>query len=266
MGAFDSIADYYEVFSDSEQRLEREGPLLTDLLRCAPGKRVVDLACGTGLHAAFLGSLGAEVTAFDLSPEMIAHARARRPHTSVRYGVRDMRELVGGPWDMAICLGNSLCLLPTPADVDRTFRAVYACLSHQGTFLVQVLNYAAPAARAPRHRVERKPREEATIVAVKHLVPHGDRTLLSITFHYLHGNEHTSATETGVLLNLMPDTLAAAGQRAGFELVGLYGGYDRSAYDPQKSPDVLCVFQRSEASVSAKNSHSMSNTRGRVHG
>ena len=111
MAAFHTIAEYYEVLSDSEARLRREGPFLAECLERAPGRRVLDVACGTGLHAEFFANLGAEVAALDLSAEMIAHARERRPHPAIHYAAGDMREPPTGPWDLAVCLGNSLSLL-----------------------------------------------------------------------------------------------------------------------------------------------------------
>jgi ubiquinone/menaquinone biosynthesis C-methylase UbiE len=46
-------------------------------LRWAPGRRVLDAACGEGYGAALLARAGASVTAVDVSPEALAHARER---------------------------------------------------------------------------------------------------------------------------------------------------------------------------------------------
>jgi SAM-dependent methyltransferase len=243
MSGFDSIAAYYEVLSDGEARLRREGAFLTECVRRAPGTRVVDVACGTGLHAAFFADLGAEVTALDLSAEMIAHARERRPHANVRYAVGDMRRLEGGPWDLAVCLGNSLSLLNSRADVEAAFRSVADSLAPRGLFIVQVLNYAAASAQQPRHRIERKTRDNAEIVAVKSLVPQGDRTLLSIAFFRREGDAFESATETAVLLHVGLEDIAAAAAQAGLEVVETFGGFDRSEYQAGTSSDLVCVLE-----------------------
>src|SRR5438105_1026281 len=41
------------------------------------GKRVLDYGCGHGENACLLAACGAQVTAFDLSPEAVAQARRR---------------------------------------------------------------------------------------------------------------------------------------------------------------------------------------------
>jgi SAM-dependent methyltransferase len=59
---------------------ERPGPLERALLDAAgplPGRRVLDLGCGTGDLTLMLLGLGAQVTALDLSPAMVALARKR---------------------------------------------------------------------------------------------------------------------------------------------------------------------------------------------
>ncbi len=242
--AFMDSAAYYEALTNREQRLEREGPLLKYCLEQAPGRKVLDLACGTGLHAEFLAEAGAEVTAVDLSEGMIAHAQRRRPHPRVTYRLGDMREIDGGPWDLALCLGNSLSLLPNQEDLVTTFRRIYANLTPNGLFLTQTLNYAAESASAPRHRVERTPFEGGELVAVKNLVPCGRRTLLTLTFFDLRGEKATTVSEPALLQNWTYETLLNAAESAGFRVAEVFGGMDRRPYDAEKSPDIVLAGKK----------------------
>ncbi len=50
---------------------------LVDLLDPRPGERVLDLGCGDGRLSAVLAARGARVVGIDLSPDMVAAARAR---------------------------------------------------------------------------------------------------------------------------------------------------------------------------------------------
>jgi len=242
MTAFTSTAAYYEALADKEGRLDREGPFLLDVFRRAPGPRVLDMACGVGLHAAFMAAHGAEVTALDLSQDMVAHASRRRPHPKIFYTVGDMRRLVGEPWDLALCLGNSFALVHTPDEVEDVFRATFAALNPRGLFVAQVVNGAALAYRKPRHRVERHRIGAEEVVAVKSLVPRDERTLLSLSFFSCSEGQYSSVSETAVLLRLERDTVLGAAQRAGFDALEVWGGYDRSPFDADHSPDLVCVF------------------------
>ena len=249
MAAFTSSAEFYEVLADSAARLAREGPFLRACLEGAPGNRVVDLACGTGLHALFMAGEGAEVSAMDISGEMVAHAAVRRPHPAITYRQGDMCEVSGGPWDLALCLGNSMSLLPSVDAAGTMFRAVFDCLSPGGIFAVQILNYQSPAAREPRHRVERAERDGREIVAVKSLVPHGARTLLSLAFYALSGERYTMASEAAVLLHLTQEDLAGSAGAAGFDEVEILGSFDGNPLDPEKSSDLICVVRKPQQEV-----------------
>ncbi|NIA13780.1 MAG: methyltransferase domain-containing protein [Nitrospiraceae bacterium] len=244
MKAFRSSAQFYDALSNRGARLEREGPLLLDVLGQAPGTRVVDVACGTGLHAEFLAQHAAIVTAIDISEEMVAYARQHRGGASVEFRTGDMKALDGGPWDMAVCLGNSLSLLPSLADLRETFKRLYNALAPDGRFLAQVLNYRAPSAQKPRHRVECKVVDGVEVTAVKSLVPQGDRTLLSLAFFDVESTPPSSLPETAVLLNITDAQLIEAGKAAGFKSASLYGGFDRSPYVPDESSDVVGVWAK----------------------
>src|SRR5215207_7352442 len=68
-------------------------PSLVSLLEVQPGHRYLDIACGNGLTSRRLASLGAQVTAFDFSANLIEKARARsiddREASRITYHVID---------------------------------------------------------------------------------------------------------------------------------------------------------------------------------
>jgi SAM-dependent methyltransferase len=241
--ALTNVAAYYDVLAGGRKRLDREGPLLTECLHRAPGRRVVDLACGTGLHALFMAESGAEVTALDMSAGMIAYARANRPHPSVAYGVGDMRCLGGGPWDLALCLGNSLSLLPSAEGLSCVFHGVATALVPGGLFLMQLLNYSAPSAQEPRHRVERHHVGDEDVVAVKSLVPDGGHTLLSIVFHIAYEAQIHAIADTAVLRHWTSADLRAAAEAADLCVTAEYGAFDRAPFAPSSS-DLIVVAEK----------------------
>ena len=80
-----------------------EEPAVRALLaRCPPGI-AIDAACGTGRHAAYLGSLGHEVIGIDSAPAMLAVARAKVP--AARFAIADVEALplADGAADLAVC-------------------------------------------------------------------------------------------------------------------------------------------------------------------
>lgn len=55
--------------------------------------KVLDLGCGIGITSCFMASLGADVTAVDISPENIKAAKRLSKHKNVRYMVGDMTDI-----------------------------------------------------------------------------------------------------------------------------------------------------------------------------
>jgi SAM-dependent methyltransferase len=87
------------------------------------GKKVLDLGCGTGNVALPLAKKGYQVTALDLSPEMLALAehKARDAGVKVAFICQDMREMdVPGEFDLVISMCDSMNYLLT----DEEFRQV----------------------------------------------------------------------------------------------------------------------------------------------
>lgn len=243
--SFDTAAEFYEVLTRANSRLEREGPLLRECLADAPSDQAADLACGTGLHALFLAEDGAQVSAFDLSGEMIAFARRTRPHPRVSYAEGDMRHLAGGPYGLAICLGNSLCLLQEEDDLQECFDAAAANLSRGGLFLFQVRNGAAASALEPVQRIEHRTLEGAEVVAIKNLAPHPPcHTLLSLAFFAFVKPGVKTAAEAVLLRDWRREELEAAAGAAGLAIEACYAGFSKETFEPETSPDLVAVARK----------------------
>ena len=78
------------------------GDDLLSLLAARPKDRILDVGCGTGTLAARLIEQGVDVVGVDLSPEMIAHARATVPRG--RFLARDAQRLWATPDERAVGL------------------------------------------------------------------------------------------------------------------------------------------------------------------
>lgn len=107
------------------------------------GRRLLDVACGTGSSFLPLLLAGYEVTACDLSPEMAAMAR-QRAHGRAEVHVADMRRLPDwGPFDLITCLDDSINHLTEPADVMDALRGMRANLARDGLLIFDVNAFAA---------------------------------------------------------------------------------------------------------------------------
>jgi ubiquinone/menaquinone biosynthesis C-methylase UbiE len=88
----------------SNPLLALETRVLRPRLNPMAGRRMIDVATGTGRWAVYARSQGAQVMGADLSPAMLRVA-TRKPSLSGRLTVADMRNLPFSDWsaDLAIC-------------------------------------------------------------------------------------------------------------------------------------------------------------------
>jgi 2-polyprenyl-3-methyl-5-hydroxy-6-metoxy-1,4-benzoquinol methylase len=238
MSAFHT-AQFYELLGNRSGRLEREGNFLLKALASAPCRQVADLACGPGIHAKFLADHGADVVATDLSPEMVSHAREKRPHPHITYETGDMREPKGGPYGLIICLGNSLSLLQHTEDLRLFFFNAANALASGGLLITQTLNYETDAMKRPRIRTEQESLENGDLVAVKRFLPRENETLLSITYYAATTEAFIDTTETVHLHHWSKEALVDAATAAQLQIEDVYGGFDASPIHASASDNVL---------------------------
>ncbi len=146
MSSFDDVALAYDDAIDWETRLAREIPFILARLGNPRGKRVLDLACGTGRHSVALALDGAEVVGIDNSEVMINRAveHAKSKGVAPSFIIGDMAEFqstIDGQYDLIICLGNSLALVDDFNILEKVLTAVYESLYDDGIFIAQALNF-----------------------------------------------------------------------------------------------------------------------------
>lgn len=84
-----------------------------DAVAVAPGKRLIDVACGPGWLAAAAAKRSAVVTGVDFSPAMVAEAQRRHPGIEFREGDAEGLPFVGGEFD-ALAMNFGLLHLARP--------------------------------------------------------------------------------------------------------------------------------------------------------
>lgn len=118
---------------------------LAQLLRRHPvnGRRMLDLACGTGTLALLMASEGWQVVGVDASEAMLAQARARARHAIIADAVTfihgDMRQIAPliapQSFDLVSCMFDSLNYMVSEDDLAACFRSVAYALAPGGLFV-----------------------------------------------------------------------------------------------------------------------------------
>ena len=108
------------------------------------GARGLDLGAGPGLQTIPLVRAGYAVTAVDSSSELLAELRAACPEAHTVLGdLRDLRSIVAGPYDVIVCMGDTLTHLGSMEEVARLLGDACGLLAPGGTLALTFRDYAS---------------------------------------------------------------------------------------------------------------------------
>jgi glycine/sarcosine N-methyltransferase len=255
---YDTFSTDYDRFVNWPARLEAELPFIEAQLKAvaeagAGPLRVLDSACGTGMHAIALAQRGYSAAGADVSAPMIERARAnaRASAAPVRFetaGFGELAEVFGaGAFDSLLCLGNSLPHLLTDADLAAALDDFAACLRRGGLLLIQNRNFDAVLARRERWMEPQAHREDETewlFMRFYDFDPDGLITFNVVTLQRERVGPWTQRVTTTRLRPLQqPDTVQAVAA-AGFVDVTCYGDMAGAPFDAQTSGNLVVAARR----------------------
>jgi SAM-dependent methyltransferase len=239
------LTDVYEAMIDWPKRLAHERAFYRRLVERIGAKTLVDVACGTGHHAAMFHSWGLEVEAADISPGMIERGqRVFGQPPGLRWSVRGFEQPIDGSFDMAICVGNSLALAPDRASVGQAVAQMFHATRPRGLAIFHVLNLwrlpDGPCVWQKCMRATLPPRE---VMIAKAVHRSGSRGYVELVVLPVEAPEQ-SQTDSLPLLGLEADQLRGMAHAAGAKRVRCFGGYNFEVYDRQTSVDLIVVAEK----------------------
>jgi SAM-dependent methyltransferase len=239
MSSFDDVALAYDDAIDWKARLAREMPFLISRLGSPKGKRVLDLACGTGRHSVALALEGAEVVGIDNSKVMISRAKehAASNDVSPEFILGEMtgfQSKAAGQYDLIICLGNSLALLDNLDVLEMVLSSVHSSLNDDSVFIAQALNFEEIHRTGFRFFPQKGGKMDNGEDVVfsrfyEHTDPPNSSTLVMSTQMKVEG-EWTSLVSTQKVLNLNSNLLKRYLAQAGFQETRFYSDYSESLF------------------------------------
>ncbi len=246
MSFYDDLAGVYDELTGQADRARTVRRFCDELIgRYRPG-RVLDIACGTGAYSRALAAAGVEVTGADLSAGQLDTARqlADADRIEVQWIQAAFDQLASrapGPFDLALCMGNSLVHVMDEAALAAAVDNFLSVLAPGGHLLTTNLNYDRICAAGER------------IVGVNRAGPrqyvrfYDFLSESRIAFNVLQIDWSTPPPETRLhtteLRPWRPAQLLAALEAGGFERIESFGGVAFQPFDPRQS-DVLMLTAR----------------------
>jgi len=249
---YDSLSNDYDRFVNWDSRLSFELPFIETQLRSISSAdqplRVLDAACGTGMHTLALAKRGYHAAGADYSPAMIARARqnALLAGLTVDFQTAGFGALAEkfAHFNALLCLGNSLPHVDGAAELALALEDFAAVLRPGGLLLLQNRNFDLVLRRQERWMGPEAAREddrEWLFVRFYDFDPDG-----RITFNILTLTRQKEATwqqkidSTRLYPLRQAELLQALGQ-AGFGSIASYGSMTGEPFDIQTSGNLVII-------------------------
>lgn len=243
-GLYDD-AELYDLVSPPDPAMER-----FYLQAGGVGRRVLELACGTGRFALPLALSGAKVLGGDLSETMLTRARSAAANSGLNAAfVRlDMRDFdLGRMFDFVIVAANSLMHLHTHEDFARAFTAIGRHLAPGGKLLFDVFVpslHLLTLLAGHREPLGVFHHSRLGDVTIEETIAYDPATQVMRTDWYWSTAEQRDFRHTHLeLRQIFPQELPLLLGLGGLKLAKRYGDFDKSPFGPHSWRQV-CVAVR----------------------
>jgi SAM-dependent methyltransferase len=261
---YDTFSQEYDHFVNWANRLEFELPFLMEQIYAATAKpanrtKILDTATGTGMHAIALAQNGYSCSGVDISEGMIAAARQNAAavnadvfFTTAAFGniaweTNFFPEDKTGPFDVVLCLGNSLPHVEGQAGLQSALNDLAGCLQPGGLLILQNRNFDSVLDKKERWMEPQSYKgggEETLYLRFYDFLPDGHIQFNIATLKRTpRGGWDQSIMETR-LYPITRDGLENALGDAGFSDIRLFGSLANTPFDSRTSGNlVVCAVK-----------------------
>jgi len=227
-------AELYDLFY-AEKPYAAEAAFVDQCLTkyaAGPGKRVLEIACGTGTHAFHLEKSGRDLVATDYSEGMLQRARQKAAESSsrVEFQLQDMTQLdvSGAPFDAVICLFDAIGYVQTNEALAKVFQGVHKHLRPDGLFVFEFWHAAAMLRHYDPVRVRRWKTNDSTVMRISETSLDTAKQLSRVSYSIYELNDdgtYSTLTETQVNRYFLLQEMAAWLTSSGFTPVKWFAGF-----------------------------------------
>lgn len=187
---FDLYSTYYDLLYAGKKYLE-EAQFIASLLEQygGDGKDLLELGCGTGIHAAHLAEMDYRVHGIDRSTEMLKSAEERRAGLAAEIAERlsfapgDLRNFfVDRSFDHVISLFDVISYLPDNAALKQSLDHIRGALRPGGLLVFDCWYGPAVYTQKPHVRARRLSSDKAEIVRIAEPEFHYDRNVIDVNY------------------------------------------------------------------------------------
>jgi SAM-dependent methyltransferase len=203
MKAFGKSARYYDLLY-RDKNYAKEAQFVHELLQqYAPGARsILELGCGSGIHAVFLAREAYEIQGFDFSTKMINLANSRLgslpPDQAARLSFRpgDIRAIrLNSTFDAVIALFHVMSYQITNNDLKATLATAKVHLKSKGIFIFDCWYGPAVLTERPNLRIKRMEDKDMSVTRLAEPEFHPNHNVVDIKYQFIIEDKLKNAVE-----------------------------------------------------------------------
>jgi SAM-dependent methyltransferase len=204
VGIYADFARFYDlIYRDKDYAAESDF-VYKLIKKYTPGsKSVLELGCGTGIHARYLAEQGLEVSGIDFSMQMLEKAQARRQALpsevagKLDFSSGDARHIrLGKTFDAVIALFHLMSYQVSNADINATLLTAVEHLNQGGVYIFDYWYGPTVLTERPTVRVKRVEDETVSLVRVVEPVLHANENYVEVNYQFFVQDKKTGAIET----------------------------------------------------------------------
>ena len=228
---YDTIADKYDyIFPLSPMQKK----FLDDEIK---GKNVLDVGAATGKVTEYLSGKGFQVHSIDINGRLINKA-AQKGISVVNMNMLDIDKLE--KFDTIINIGNTLPHLNNNVEIYKFLEKAYNQLNDAGKLIIQIINFSKFI----------KQKDENNFLGTLPLIE--NESVKFERFYYLNEEGNIifktilddNIENEEILLNITYNELKGYFEKIGFKNIKIYGGFDKSVFDIDKSTPLVMTGEK----------------------
>lgn len=254
MTTFDHYSAYYDLLY-RDKNYDAEASFVKNLLEAyAPTARsILELGCGTGLHAQRLATGGYDVHGIDLSASMLDIARTRQSEGDAvaagrtSFALGDVRTYSAGRrFDAVVSLFHVMSYQTSNEDLIAALKTVAAHLEDGGTFIFDFWFGPAVLTQKPEVRVKRIESDTISVVRIAEPELHYARSVCDVNYTVFVSEKQTGSvqvvTEKHAMRYLFLPELQLLADQVGLTLLDSFEWMTK--HEPDKNTWSVCVVMR----------------------